>query len=185
VLGDDFLLLPDFWIWNVDPQKGEAGWKPHRDKGWISLFEDGTPKSLSLWLPLTEATPLNGCMYLVPRSQDPTYGTPDEKDWQFQYAGIRALPAGPGDFLLWTQAILHWGARTSPRAPESRISISFEVQRADVPAYNYPLLNPAEIPPFDMRLRLLAKQILQYRHMYPLDLGMGLLASGLLWHGYA
>src|SRR5579872_348158 len=45
-----YLLLPDFWIWNVDPKKGEAGWKPHRDKGRMALFPDGSPKSLTTWI---------------------------------------------------------------------------------------------------------------------------------------
>jgi len=31
LLGGNYHLLPDFWIWNVDPRKGEAGWKPHRE----------------------------------------------------------------------------------------------------------------------------------------------------------
>src|ERR1700722_15094233 len=33
LLGGGYRLLPDFWISNVDPKKGEAGWRPHRDKG--------------------------------------------------------------------------------------------------------------------------------------------------------
>jgi hypothetical protein len=50
-------LLPDFWVWHVDAAQGEAGWKPHRDKGRQSLRPDGTPLSLSTWIPLTDATP--------------------------------------------------------------------------------------------------------------------------------
>ena len=26
LLGGRYCLLPDFWVWNVDPKKGEAGW---------------------------------------------------------------------------------------------------------------------------------------------------------------
>ncbi len=165
----DYALLPDFWIWNVDPAKSEAGWRPHRDKGVMALFPDGTPKSLTTWIPLTQATPLNGCMYMVPPRHDKTYGTPQEKDWQFDYASIRALPASPGDFLIWNQAVIHWGGKTSPYATGSRVSMAFEFQRLDVPAFNTPLIKPRAVLSFEQRLKLIAKQILQYKHMYPLD----------------
>jgi hypothetical protein len=108
LLGGDYCLLPDFWIWNVD--KGEAGWRPHRDKGRKSLCDDGLPKSLTTWIPLSTATPLNGCMYVVPAQFDPTYATSDESAMRFDYQSIRALPANPGDFFIWNQAIFHWAA---------------------------------------------------------------------------
>jgi|TARA_B100000959_G_C14420861_1_gene394447 hypothetical protein len=31
-LGFDAKMMPDFWIWYVDPGKEEAGWSPHREK---------------------------------------------------------------------------------------------------------------------------------------------------------
>jgi hypothetical protein len=75
LLGDDPVMLPEFWAWHVDPKAQEAGWAPHRDRGHTSLLPDGSPKVVTLWLPLTDATPLNGCMYIVPADRDPTYGT--------------------------------------------------------------------------------------------------------------
>ena len=132
ILGVDYQVLPDFWIWNVEPSRGDAGWTPHRDKDHNSLLPDGNPKSLSTWIPLTPATTLNGCMYIVPAHLDPTYNTADETTWKFELASIRALPAMPGDFFIWNQALLHWGSKTSPRAPESRISMAFETQRGDI-----------------------------------------------------
>ncbi|MGH6726908.1 MAG: phytanoyl-CoA dioxygenase family protein [Pseudolabrys sp.] len=168
LLGGKYYLLPDFWVWNVDPKRGESGWKPHRDKGRDALFENGAPKSLTTWIPLSRATPLNGCMYIVPANFDPTYNTADEGKWQFEYASIRALPGKPGDFFIWNQAVLHWGSRTAPHGGESRVSMAFEFQRADVAPYNQPLLEPMHTLQFDHRLKLIAKQILQYRHMYKL-----------------
>ncbi|CAJ0888635.1 hypothetical protein AMST5_03894 [freshwater sediment metagenome] len=179
LLSEDYVMLPDFWVWNVDPAKGGAGWKPHRDKGRVSLNEDGSPKSLTVWIPLTEATPLNGCMYIVPAHLDPTYNTERENSRQFDYASIRALPAGPGDFLVWNQAVFHWGGKSSPAATDPRISMALEFQRADVPAFNTPLIPPLSPPPFEARLRLIAKQILQYQHMYQLDGKMLKLAQEL------
>ena len=43
------------------------------DKGRRALFEDGSPKSLTTWIPLSNATALNGCMYIVPALHDPTF----------------------------------------------------------------------------------------------------------------
>ena len=105
---------------------------------------------------------MNGCMYIVPASQDPTYATADEVKWRFDCASIRALPASPGDFLIWNQAVLHWGGKSSPRAAESRVSMAFEFQRADVPPINVPLIEPTRVLTFEMRLQLVCKQILQY-----------------------
>jgi hypothetical protein len=180
LLGEKYYLLPDFWVWNVDPKKGDSGWTPHRDKGRQSLFPDGSPKSLTTWILLSTATPLNGCMYLVPAMFDTTYNTEDEKSWKFDYSSIRALPGQPGDFFIWNQAVLHWGSKTSPRAPESRVSMAFEFQRADVEPYNKPLIQPLGMLSFEARLKLIAKQILQYKHMYKLDPNIEKLATELI-----
>jgi hypothetical protein len=180
ILGANYRLLPDFWIWNIDHTQNEAGWKPHRDRGRNALLPDGSPKSLTTWIPLSRATPLNSCMYIVPALLDPTYSTDAEDQWKFDYPSIRALPGAPGDFFVWNQAVLHWGSKSSPRAPESRVSMAFEFQRTDVPAFNEPLLPPQTIFPFELRLRLIAKQVLQYQHMYELDPAVEQMALQLL-----
>lgn len=161
-----YAMLPDFWAWNVDPKKGDAGWTPHRDKGAATLLPDGMPKSITCWIPLTDATPLNSCMYIVPARSDPTYGTAREGEWRFDLPSVRALPAKPGDVLIWNQAVLHWGSKTAREAADSRVSLAVEFQRADVPAINPPLIKPGTLLPFDARLKLIARQVLQYRHMY-------------------
>jgi len=169
LLGGSYFMLPDFWAWNVDPKRGDSGWSPHRDKGWQSLLPDGMPKSITTWIALSPATPLNGCMYVVPAHLDPCYGRPNDIERKFEYSSIRALPASPGDFFIWNQAVLHWGSRSSPRGGESRVSMAFEFQRADMTPYNDPLIAPLQFLTFEMRLKLIAKQILQYRHMYKVD----------------
>lgn len=168
LLGADYFLLPDFWTWHVDPASAEAGWAPHRDKGRRSLRADGQPQTLTLWIPLSDATPLNGCMYIVPADRDPAYGKEDEDVWQFQVQDIRALPAEAGSLLAWNQAVLHWGSRSAPRDAPARISIALEFQRHDVVAFNQPLLRPGVLPDFTTRLQLIGRQILRYQHMYAL-----------------
>jgi hypothetical protein len=47
--------------------------------------------------------------------------------------------------------------------------MAFEFQRSDVEAFNKPFIKPLSIVPFEFRLKLIAKQLLQYRHMYRLE----------------
>lgn len=181
LLGPHYAMLPDFWAWHVDPTKAESGWRPHRDKGYKALAADGSPTSVTAWIPLTQATTLNGCMYIVPADRDPTYGTPQDKDWKFQYPDVRALPANPGDFFVWNQAVLHWGSHASPRAGNTpRMSCAFEFQRTDIPAWNQPLLQPRGILSYEDRVRLIGKQVKQYQHMYPLPDHLSTLADRML-----
>ncbi|HEY5105798.1 MAG TPA: phytanoyl-CoA dioxygenase family protein [Caulobacteraceae bacterium] len=179
-LGADYKALPDFWTWHVDPKAGESGWRPHRDKGRVSLAPDGSPLSFSVWIPFTEAMPQNGCMYILPANRDPVYNTAEEGQWRIDIARVRALPARPGEFLVWDQALLHWGAESSRFAPHPRISVAMEFQRGDIRPFNQPLSEPFANHSFEMRLKLVAKQILQYKHMYPLAARFETLAQGLL-----
>lgn len=179
-LGANYQILPDFWAWRIDPAAGQAGWRPHRDKGGWALAADGAPLSLTMWIPLTPATPQNGCMYILPANRDPVYNTPEEKSWRVDYPAIRALPAEPGQYLCWNQAVLHWGAQSSPFAETPRMSMALEFQRKDVAPFNRPLLGNLPNLSFDSRLKLIAKQILQYKHMYPLPAPLQALAQQLL-----
>jgi ectoine hydroxylase-related dioxygenase (phytanoyl-CoA dioxygenase family) len=176
-------MLPDFWAWYIDPRAGTSGWAPHRDKGHRSLYPDGRPKSLTVWLPLTEATPLNGCMYVVPAYRDPTYNTPNDKEYRFTAQDIRALPSPAGGLFMWTQAVVHWGSHSSPLAAGPRISIAFEFQRGDVPPMNTPLIPPLSSLSVPQRLRLICKQILQYAHMYPLTAQLKAFAEAVMARG--
>ncbi len=164
-LHEGYAMLPDFWGWRVMP--GESGWTPHRDKGAESLFSDKTPKSLTVWIPLTQAHPLNGCMYIQPADRDPQYGVQGAQGFRGAIPNIRALPADPGDVFVWTQHVFHWGSHAADDHDlPPRMSIAFEYQRMDVPAWNTPLLDPVKMPSFEQRLALIAKQTMQYRHMY-------------------
>lgn len=167
-LGVNYQVLPDFWAWRVDPAKGEAGWTPHRDKGRITLGPDKRPVSVTVWIPLTEATPMNGCMYILPANRDPNYGTDRENEFRIDPPAVRAIPAAPGEYLCWNQAVLHWGGQSSPFAARPRKSMALEFQRGDIAPFNQPLLGTMPNLDFRGRVVLIAKQIIQYRHMYPL-----------------
>lgn len=78
-LGSPLCALPDFWLWHIDPKSGDAGWTPHVDKGPRSLTPDGRPRSVTVWIPLSKATPLNSCIYVLPASRDPEYRSPQRR----------------------------------------------------------------------------------------------------------
>jgi hypothetical protein len=180
-LGESYRQLPDFWAWYVEPNATSKGWEPHRDRPLEALREDGTPNTLTIWLPLTDANPLNGCIYVLPASVD------RKNDVWFKalienVQGIRALPADSGSILGWRQNLLHWGGRSCDRAQQPRISIGFEFQRGDIEPCNRPLLDPVSMPDFTQRLGLIGKQILQYQSyngLSQLPLEVGQLASEL------
>lgn len=183
ILGEGYWALPDFWVWYVSPSEKAAGWGPHRDRVVPTVDDDNSPQTLSVWLPFTDATPLNGCMYVLPAHLDDRFV---QRRWDGEGNNlvrnpqdIRALPATAGSMLAWNQAVLHWGARGSRMATSPRISAAFEFQRADIRPFNNPLLDPSRMPTFHERLGLIGKQVLQYRHMYPLSDEVAAIAASL------
>ena len=182
VLGDSYQQLPDFWAWYLDPQREDAGWRPHRDRiHGETIYPDGMPKSVTVWVALTDATPLNGCIYMLPAHLDDDYFNFKTSETNVNAHGIRALPARAGTLLMWNQRVVHWGGTSSTRTLEPRISLAIEFQRADVPPFNSPLIKaPEKLLPFDIRLMLIAKQFSQYHHMYKLSPGLSDLANSIL-----
>lgn len=138
LLGPGYSQKPYVWIQIVDRASSSSGWPPHVDR-------DPPTEDISLWIPLTDATLDNGCMYLMP-----SYASRDDLQ------SIRALPAGAGSVLGWRQDLLHWGSYSSVRATEPRISIALEFDRGGG-------IDPrAPLPSLEERLNLIAKQILKY-----------------------
>jgi hypothetical protein len=95
-------------------------------------------------------------------------------------AAARALPASPGDYLCWNQAVFHWGSGGSEFSDQPRMSMALEFQRGDIAPFNEPLLPQSPFPDFSMRLPLVAKQILQYQHMYGFSQNLRDLAAYIL-----
>ena len=160
VLGDSYRFLPCFWAWHIRVGANQSGWPPHRDrsKGPPTVSPDGRPLTMSAWIPLGRATPANGCMYLVPApltARDRSLIRPQD---------ARALPADPGDVLLWRQDIWHWGGRSSRQATEPRISVGLELQAGTDVRYEGPLLDPGGPPSLDRRLALIGSNILRYQN---------------------
>ncbi len=168
-LGGSYMIMPAFWSWHVDGSRESAGWPPHRDNHEKALMPDRrTPRLVALWIPLSEATPLNGCMYVLPADRDPFYEAPRDAKAGVDLQDIRALPAATGSVLGWTQALYHWGGRASQPVTTPRISLSVEFQRGDELPVLEPLLDPDVVPGVPERARLILRQLLQYRSFSPL-----------------
>ena len=113
ILDDDYYRLPDFWAWRINAPSEQSGWSIHRDKGWNTIFNDtGLPKTISVWIPLTDIDCTNSCMYVIPANRDPTYKTlgdiRESKYWPDILPNVRALPGKAGTVLIWNQQIWHW-----------------------------------------------------------------------------
>jgi len=177
VLTETYMMLPAFWMWHVDGKRERAGWTPHRDNAKNALLSDRSLRALTLWVPLTDATPVNGCMYVLPADRDPLYGNGEDAIGNVDLQDVRALPSPAGGLLGWSQGIFHWGGRASANLVTPRISMAVEFQRGDEMPIDEPLLPPEEIPSLELRLRLILRQVLQYQHMYPLSPDLKALAE--------
>ena len=168
-LGDRFALLPNFWAWNIPVREGARGWAPHQDCQAKTRFPNGEGDdvlmSLSLWVPLTDATLDNGCMSVLPRSNEPYYNLPlDDPDSIKPEHGV-ALPAQVGSVLGWSQDLYHWSNRVTKNANASRLSLSLEFQNRAFDPLSVPLLDVTRPPPFKNRLELVRQQFSRYKHM--------------------
>jgi hypothetical protein len=176
--GAEASILPATWIWHIDPARSESGWQPHRDGGPATLLPDGRPKRLTTWLALTEATPLNGCMYVVPADRDPSYGRTEQKGWSFALPDVRALPAQAGDVFLWTQQLLHWGSHAAPRGQAPRMSLSIEFAHGSADGTPN-IVEPEMLRRFEHRLRFVAQMMVHFNHLSGLPPDFAVLAWSL------
>eukprot|EP00927_Polykrikos_kofoidii_P031470 TRINITY_DN27046_c0_g1_i1.p1 TRINITY_DN27046_c0_g1~~TRINITY_DN27046_c0_g1_i1.p1 ORF type:complete len:592 (+),score=90.23 TRINITY_DN27046_c0_g1_i1:122-1897(+) len=83
------------WYWQLEPsfaaflldaghdngtgkRLGNSFPLPHRDHSYSASFDSsGSPKLVSVWVPLTDVEVDSGCMYVVPREFDPTFDKDD------------------------------------------------------------------------------------------------------------
>jgi Flp pilus assembly protein TadD len=141
VLDPGFALkLAGIWAWHIDNES--AGFRPHRDLLNNDIHSSGRPGNLTVWIPFTDATPRNGCMYLLPVNLDPNYpdrlNNIDIKDLQ----SVRAMPAAAGSVLGWGANVLHWGSRSSRWAGEPRISCGVAYVRGDISSQSGEVYGP-------------------------------------------
>jgi hypothetical protein len=160
ILGAEAQFVPDFWGSVVLP--GEGGFNIHRDRPRGALDASGNPLSATVWMPLTPALSDNGGMYVIPANEDVNYYEVRSLI-SVDPQQVRALPAHPGEILVWSGRTAHWGGRASRFAKRPRINIAWEFQSAAVaPLDGYVLTAFPDIP-FEARLSLIAKRMGHYQ----------------------
>jgi Phytanoyl-CoA dioxygenase (PhyH) len=168
VMGEGYQQIPKFWCWYVDTNYESKGGGHHRDRpGAASVLDDGKTGSLTTWIALSDANPSNGCIYILPGSNDPDYPENPQRKTIEDYQKIRALPADEGDISAWTETLLHWDSRSSNSAINPPISMSFTFQRADQHPYELPIYETHRYPSFDERLGLIAQNVCNYQSNAP------------------
>jgi hypothetical protein len=169
ILGPGFRVVPDFWLWHVGANSERSGWAPHRDSQYPNtLRPDGRPTLITIWIPFTDATPLNSCIYVLPLSRDPNYPGNIRAMNVDRLQDIRALTAGAGSILGWNQYLLHWGSRSSRRAVQPRISLGIYFQSGDVPAFDSLARELTGPLAFEQRLAYIGRALARYDSHFPL-----------------
>lgn len=137
VLGENYRLVPNFAVYYIEASDQGKGFAPHRDAEYLdALDEQGMPTVMTVWITITEASPLNSCLYIVPKNRDPQYAD-SVKDLSitadaFAWEDVRALPTPAGVMSCWSQYLFHWGSRASRRAREPRITYAVYLQSGKV-----------------------------------------------------
>ncbi len=171
ILGKNYRLIPNFWIYHIDSSEKGKGFEPHRDTEYTDTIDDnGLPTVLTLWVAVTDATPLNSCMYVLPANRDPDYAkaihTLDKIPIKlFPLEDIRAIPAKAGSLSCWDQYLMHWGSRSSKYAKEPRISYAFYCQRGDIPPVDDAWIDLSLPLTFEHRLALVCRGLNKYSRL--------------------
>lgn len=149
MLGPSPLMLPkDFWVFHVPAGRagrtGFGAYGPHRDYFVDRAFLDGgRPRVMNVWIPLTDVTPLDSCMYVVHPEGDEDYWTEtaDVRQEAVELSAIRALPAPAGSVVAFSTRAIHWGSRSSRFASGPRVSVTCVLQRRDTAPFSDPVLD--------------------------------------------
>lgn len=106
---------------------------------------------------------------------------------EFQAAPTRHLvnPTHPVDLSSDSSSIIGTSSNDQSEVIDAyyttpRYGLHSDAYGNTVPVYNAPLSHPLLLHKFQDRLKLVAKQLLQYKHMYPLSKEMQQLAEDLL-----
>jgi Phytanoyl-CoA dioxygenase (PhyH) len=172
LIGPDYQPTISFWVNHVPATRGGSGFPPHMD--------DVRPgcHTVTCWIPLTPATPDNGCVYVIERDSENPDEPVDLSGANLTAAQVlsalphvRALPTGPGSFLAWPNDTIHWGGMFL-RGQQARMALSFHFASADFENIDSSLresmLIERPLPRFEDRLRWVCQSMLRFRGRDPL-----------------
>lgn len=166
IFRSDVLMVPDeFDVHFVPASERAAGSKPHRDsiRAADYLDEAGVPELLNIWVPLTDASLSNSCIYVLPANHDPAFYQAiagNAIHWRIDdttMQAVRALPAKAGTMLFWAPSLLHWGSRSSEKAAAPRVSVACYFQSAKARKFHPTAMPMAGKLPFRDRIALIDK----------------------------
>lgn len=172
VLHPNYRLLTRLWTHYVRAARGNGGWIPHLD------HPNETGHTTSVWIPLSESTLTNGCMYIVKRNEqtgplcneypNATAYTMDQLRTLLK--NTRALPASPGSLLCWDEKILHWGGEfEGGQEPRISLALEFTIPEFVTADDQEQLIDPmGPLPSFESRLLFIANALLSYRRFEPM-----------------
>ena len=172
LIGPGYQLTRSFWVNYVPATRGGSGFPPHRDN-----VRPGH-HAVTCWVPLTPATPDNGCIYVIERNFENPCEHMDISGADLTASQVlsalprvRALPAGPGSFLAWPNDTIHWGGMFL-RGKQARLALSFHFASADFEnvdsSLSKALLVEEPLPSFGDRLRWASQSMLRFRGRDPL-----------------
>jgi len=169
-LGPDYRQNVIIWTYYVAPVSGASGWQPHFDSS------EGSSR-LTVWIPLTDATIENGCMYVIPCDRMPPtlptayadFSAVTREEVGQLLQAVKALPAPAGALLGWHHQLIHWGSTSSGHTrPRISIAVVFIAGGSEPKDTELPLLDPVRLPPFPERLRMIGRAIGAYKEYEPL-----------------
>jgi ectoine hydroxylase-related dioxygenase (phytanoyl-CoA dioxygenase family) len=149
ILGPRYRQVSDVWCFDIPARRGASGFAPHTD----DLSVDDPRRRLTVWVPISNATLENGCMYVIPRglvaADRADRFSRDEfltrADASALLQASRALPTPPGSLLGWDYSVVHWGS-VCGATRERRVSFAFAfiAESAKAEPRECPLLDPGD-----------------------------------------
>ena len=181
-MGSSYKYIADYGIFRVGLDT--KGWPPHRDRDtWENALDaHGNPMYITAWMPITNATTFNSCLYFIPKIHDPTYEKDKRKsymdvifDGTSGYQNILALPVKAGGLVSFSSRTLHWGSSPLPpvvggkRKHSNRYAISVAVAREEFEKQPLARKGATEYPTFIEAVVLAASVSLRYTHNIPIS----------------
>ncbi|MFN4014191.1 MAG: phytanoyl-CoA dioxygenase family protein [Reyranella sp.] len=170
-VGEGYMQNTVVWAHWVAGERGVAGWSPHDD------YREGGDAFLSTWIPLSDATVENGCMFLLPAGISREISDANDSDRPLPPRVVRAalqdviaLPVTAGAMIGWRGNILHWGgANAGGTEPRVSLALEFRSRDARTSRFERPLIDPrAPLPCFRLRLFAITKALREYVKFEPL-----------------
>lgn len=184
LLGGECVLEPSFAAFRLSPEKAKKGRyvgnnfaKPHRDYSYSDAIADtGELKLLSVWLPLCDVTARNGCMYVVPRPEDPRFADAQGslQEPEVPADALKALAPFPaGSVMCWSGNTIHWGSACESlehgESPRTSLALVFRARGSRL-SQEERSLTREDVCRADVRQRLrwVAAAIRFFNHWYDL-----------------